>query len=144
MFLLLQRVPAGSHRSQRGNGIFSAGKNSHVWAKSNKVWRGSPDLTFLLLFYESSASCYFFITFQNSSFVSKSNKIKWTTSNKAHSIVWFERRQHLAHAWLIHICHLNKWFSQTPNIHVEAKNKTKQNKPNPMLKFWQIRFPGQL
>ena len=48
---------------------------------------------------------FFSIAFPNSSFVSKS-KDKLTR----HTIVWFERRQHLTCAWLIRICRSNVYF----------------------------------
>ena len=76
-------------------------------------WGGSRS-TFLLFFHQYPASHYFFNGF--SEFLGGFQKQFYKTKliNKAHSIVWFERRHRLMCTWLISICRSNVWFAEFP------------------------------
>ena len=76
-------------------------------------WGGSRS-TFLLFFHQYPASHYFLNGF--SEFLGGFQKQFYKTKliNKAHSIVWFERRHRLMCTWLISICRSNVWFAEFP------------------------------
>ena len=75
-------------------------------------WGGGSRSTFLLFFHQYPASHYFFNGF--SEFLGGFQKQFYKTKliNKAHSIVWFERRHRLMCTWLISICRSNVWFAE--------------------------------
>ena len=67
---------------------------------------------FFISILQSHYFLYFFFLNSFLGFQKQYNKTKLI--NKAHSIVWFERRHRLMCTWLISICHSNVWFLDFP------------------------------
>ena len=95
---------------------------------------GGTQSTFLLFFHQYPASHYFFMVFLNSFWGFQKQYYKTKLINKAHSIVWFERRHHLMCTWLISICCSNVWFAEFPIYRKKI--------PHPVPKLWRILLPG--
>ena len=58
-----------------------------------------------------------------------------------HTIVWFERRQHLTCAWLIRICRSNEYFPTSPHFGKKNPATGAQILANPLPGSCKIRFP---
>ena len=104
----------------------------------DEEWGGGSRSTFLLFFHQYPASHYFFNGF--SEFLGGFQKQFYKTKliNKAHSIVWFERRHRLMCTWLISICRSNVWFAEFPIYRKKNPAPCAQTLANPAALVEQI------
>ena len=101
-------------------------------------WWGDPNPHFCSFFINILHPTIFLMVFLNSFWGFQKQFYKTKLINKAHSIVWFERRHRLMCSWLISICCSNVWFAEFPVYRKENPAPCAQTLANPAALVEQI------